>query len=296
VVIDIDFDPATDLVITQNTLQANRKAMIFENVGAGGTAATILQNWIRDSQGDPQLELLESAQQVSTEGLFGLPVAIQINLGAALSQQVPTFALTQEEESELPSGGESGLFYINENSFEGNPIAIANYGPGEVTDGGSGKPVGNWFGSNDLATVQSMLLGNVEISPDPFRLFPLGTDTHPEIPGWQFRIGVLPPPGPGGIPGFVFDQADIRFDPPALGLPPDTPGDAWYRFSQVNLQYPTDPLGGAYPLGGAGTGGGSELSPAAGGDGTQQGDECATRYLETMNWQSDAACGGGGGS
>jgi hypothetical protein len=146
-----------------------------------------------------------------------------------------------------------------------------------------------------------MLVGNVAISDDPFRIFPSGVDAHPEIPGWQFPISTAPspppppspppfsppppppPPGVTSLPGFVLDPALILYTPPDLGVRPDTPGDAWYRWSQVNLQYPTDPLGGGYGLGGTGGPKGPEgIAPAAGGD--QQGtDDCGNQFLGDMN-------------
>ncbi len=299
-VLDIDFAPAEDVVISQNTLQYNRKGMIFENVGDptetdGGLAAAIFENWIWDSTGGTGVFSGGTpgggGNLLDPNDLFAAATAIQINFHAAFSSLPGPVTLASAAQEELPFGGESGTFLINENSFDNviaeTPLAIVNLGNGEVTDGGGAKPnVGNWFGTNNLAAVQAMLVGNVTISDDPFRLFPSGIDAHPEIPGWQFPESPSVPPviPPGGTTGFVLDPNDILYKPPFLGVGPDTPGDAWYRWSAVNLEYPTDPLAGGYSLGGTGgTGGPETLEPAAGGEGQQGTDNCGNQFLGDMN-------------
>ena len=93
----------------------------------------------------------------------------------------------------------------------------------------------------------------------------------------------MPPPG-FTPPAFVFDPTLIRFTPPNLGVPPDTPGDAWYRWSAVNLQFPTNPLGGPYSLGGTGGQQGLEaIAPAAGPGAGQGPDDCGNQFLGDMN-------------
>jgi hypothetical protein len=100
-----------------------------------------------------------------------------------------------------------------------------------------------------------------------------------------------PPPPPPGVtpPEEVFNPELILPPEFPLGVGPDTPGDAWYRWSAVNLQYPTDPLGGAYSLGGSGGPQGLEtITPAASGQGGgDTRNDCANQFLGNMN----ASCG-----
>jgi hypothetical protein len=176
----------------------------------------------------------------------------------------------------------------------------------------------NWWGTADPAIINTVSIGFFANGPAIVdTILTTGIDSNSEIdPGrteldnFAFQAGTaidLPPPPPGVSPpppppGPVapgtglspFDPEFIRFDPPFLGVPPDTPGDAWYRWSSVNLEFPTDPLAGRYTLGGGGPGGpqgaqGPEsIEPAAGGDGQQGQDDCANQFLQDMNAQCAA--------
>ncbi|MBX6324325.1 MAG: hypothetical protein IRY94_21140, partial [Rhodospirillaceae bacterium] len=101
----------------------------------------------------------------------------------------------------------------------------------------------NWWGTADPSLINTLTIGFFANGPVTLAsILSSGLDSNLEIdPGrtefdnFAFQAAAaigLPVPPPGFTPpAFVFDPTLIRFTPPNLGVPPDTPGDAWYRWS-----------------------------------------------------------------
>ncbi len=276
------------------------------------TSVTVLNNFILENgqalvDGDIENDAGVTGDGVHFGGFID-PGSIEQPLLVAIYQNfIARNAATGVHITEAAGIGASNI-HVNQNFlpslFSPDPDANGSFG---LLNESVGTPNANdnWWGTadpalinvanvgfyaNGLATVTTILTtgidSNLELALGRTTLDNFAFQGGTSIPLPQTPPDVTPPtPGGGGTPaGSIFDPNFIRWVPPYLGVPPDTPGDAWYRWSAVNLEFPTDPLAGKYTLGGTGGSQGPEsIEPAAGGEGQQGTDNCANQFLDDMN-------------